>query len=210
MVAALAGAVVGVAVAAVIVTGWDDARPPDHEEAAAAFLAAWERSATGTYVVRSDFHRETALGGRLDEVVEVTQRPPDVLVRQHGGISGRVDDERVSCRADPAGEVSCEPAAPVQESYADGVARQLAEWRSYLEGDPHPLYRVRGGDDGCFDLRLTRADPLPPYGRAATFCFDDSSGALRYERIERDEGTDVTEAVEIRTVVRDGDFALAR
>jgi hypothetical protein len=208
------GLSLGAGVTAAIVWAVDDEEPPvdpvtEHEEAAGAFLMAWHRSRTGTFVVRSDFHRETARGGELDSEVLLVQRPPDYLLHQFGGVEGRLDDRAVGCSPDPDGRTVCEPTGDeLETSYDDKVADEVATFVSYFAADDHPLYRVRRTEPGCFDLTLTGLRPSPPYGDKARFCFDDATGALTYVRIERPEGTDVTEVVDIRTDVRDSDFQL--
>jgi hypothetical protein len=213
-VAVVVGLGLGAGVTAAIIWAGDDDEPAldpvaEHEEAAGAFLMAWHRSRSGTFVVRSDFHRETARGGELDSEVLLVQRPPDYLLHQFGGVEGRLDDRVVGCDPDPDGQAVCRPTGDeLETSYDDKVADEVATFVSYFAGEDHPLYRVRRADAGCFDLTLTGLQASPPYGEKARFCFDDATGALTYVRIERPEGTDVTEAVEIRTDVRDDDFQL--
>lgn len=192
-----------------MVWSWAGDPADGHEADAAEFVEAWERSRTGTFVVRSDFHRETARGGELDSDVLLVQRPPDYLVHQFGSVEGRLDDRLVGCSPDPAGQSVCRPTGERSDtSYDETVAREVTTFEQYFFGDDGPLYRVtaKGGD--CFDLHLTRLLPSAPYGDEARFCFDDASGALTLVRIERAEGTDLTEAVEVRTDVRDEDFRL--
>jgi hypothetical protein len=207
----LAGVVVGVVVvgAVVVVRGDDEPPPPDHASSAYAFVPAWERSRQGTFVVLSEFHRETAAGGDLDSPVELVQRPPDYLRRQFGSVEGRLDDRAVGCDPDPDGQVVCRPTGErLDESYDETVEAELATFREYFFQGEHPLYRVTQTDDGCFDLKLTQLYPSPPYGHDARFCFDETTGAMSFVRIERDEGTDTTRSVDIRTDVADRDFRL--
>lgn len=214
IVAAVVGLLAGAGIVAAVWWAQDDAEPPPdpqtaHEEASAAFLMAWYRSRMGTFVVRSDFHRETTAGGELDSEVLRVQRPPDYLVHQFGGVEGRLDDRVVGCDPDPQGQVVCRPAGEeLERSYEQTIAGEVATFVSYFAGDDHPTYRVRRDEEGCFVLTLTGLLPAPPYGERARFCFDDATGAPTLIRIERAEGVDVTEAVEIRTDVRDADFSL--
>jgi hypothetical protein len=209
VVVAASGLVVGLAVAAAMIWSWSGDGEPGHDEAAEAFVDAWERSRTATFVVRSDFHRETTAGGELDSEVLLVQRPPDHLVHQFGSVEGRLDGRQVGCSPDPAGQTVCRPAGPRSDtSYDETVAREIETFGEYVFGDAHPLYRVRADGDGCYDLRLTRLLPSAPYGDEARFCFDDETGAITFIRIERSEGIDVTEMVEIRTDVRETDFQL--
>jgi hypothetical protein len=208
LLAAATGLCLGLAVAAALVWSWDDDEEP-HADAAEAFVEAWERSRTGTFVVRSQFHRETARGGELDSEVVLVQRPPDYLLRQFGSVEGRLDGRLVGCDPDPDGQTVCRPTGERSEtSYDETVAGEVETFQQYFFEDAHPLYRVERADEGCFDLTLTRLLPSPPYGNEARFCFDEDTGARTFARIVRDEGTDVTEAVEIRTDVRETDFQL--
>lgn len=213
--AGLAGLLLGVAAATGAWWFWvREEEPPadpvaEHEEASAAFLLAWYRSRMGTFVVRSEFHRETAAGGELDSEVLRVQRPPDYLVHQFGGVEGRLDDRAVGCAPDPSGQTVCQPTGDeLETSYDETIAREVATFVSYFAAEDHPIYRVRRDDEGCFVLTLTGIVPSPPYGERARFCFDEATGAPTFIRIERPEGIDVTEAVEIRTDVRDADFRL--
>lgn len=205
----VSGLVLGLGLAAVVV--WPDGDAADdelsHEEASSAFVRAWERSRTEEFVVLSTSHRETAMGGELDAEQELVQRPPDYLVRQFGSVDGRVDDRPVTCQPDPDGLLRCDLADTELEPYDEQIASEVETLEGYFEGE-HPLYRVSVDGEGCFDLHLTRVFPAPPYGEYARFCFDDATGARIYKEVRQAEGTDVVEAVEIRTDVSDADFAL--
>lgn len=204
----VAGVVAGLGVATFVVMRDRETGPDlDHEEAAAAFLDAWERSRTEEFVVLSTTHRETDRGGELDAEQELVQRPPDFLVRQYGSVDGRVNDRPVTCAPEEDGTVSCDLADAELRPYDEQIAAEVETLRGYFVGE-HPLYRVSADDDSCFDLRLTRVFAAPPYGEYARFCFDDQTGARTYREIRQKEGVDVVEAVHIRTDVTDADFAL--
>jgi hypothetical protein len=206
-VAGAIGALIGLVASAVLVAQWRSepvvTRGP---QAAEAFTEAWERSRLGTYYVRSEVERTTP-NGELSSELEVAQRPPDVVRRQHGALWGRQGDRTISCVADENDIVTCGPGGQVLPPFEDEVAEEMARWAAYLEGD-QPLYRVSTAGDGCFDLALTQVYPSPPYGTEARFCFDEETGAMITNRIVRDEGTEVLTAVEVRADVTDADFAL--
>jgi hypothetical protein len=212
--AALAGLAVGLSVAAAFVVtrpDREDVADIPHEEAASLFVDAWERSRTEELVVLSTFHRRTALGGEMETPQELVQRPPDFIVRQFGDVDGRIGDKPVRCTPESAGseKYSCDVVDAELKPYDEKIAEEVATLESYfVEVDGHPLYRVTTDGEGCFDLTLTRLYPAPPYGEFARVCFDEKTGARIYEEVRKKEGTDITEAVEIRTDVRDADFRL--
>lgn len=208
-VVAVGGLVLGLGIAAAMVWTWSDDPGDDHASASAAFVEAWERSRNGTYVVRSDFHRRTSSGRELDSEVLLVQRPPDYLLHQFGSVEGRLDGRVVGCSPDPDGQTVCRPTGERSEtSHEEMVAREVANFEQYFSEGDHPLYRVTEVDDDCYELHLTRLLPSAPYGDEARFCFDDESGAVTLVRIQRPEGTDVTEAVDIRTDLTEADFRL--
>jgi hypothetical protein len=207
LLAGLAGALVGVVVSALLVTAWrDEPVVTDGPEAASAFLDAWERSRLETYYVRSEVMRTTP-NGELESELEVAQRPPDVVRRQYGGLWGRQGDRTISCAVDPKGGAPCGPGEETRPPYEEEVADEVARLEAYVVGS-HPLYRVTTTGDGCFDLVLTQLFPDPSYGTDARFCFDDETGAMISNRIVREEGTEVMEAVEVRAEVDERDLAL--
>lgn len=214
---AVAGLVVGVMAAAGLVI----AGALDHEAAparspltvaerraqdATSFLAAWERSRLATFVVTSSFRRTLTAGGGFTGDVVTAQRPPDRLERRNGAVSGRLGNRIVRCGTTAAGVYGCD-SSPAGGSYRRSVERDVAILRSYLDG-PLPLYVVEADvvDDGCFDLTQRRPLPAPPYGTAARFCFDPSTGAPTYTEVRRAEATDVTEATRVRAEARDADL----
>ncbi len=203
------GVAVGLAVAALVVAGWDggDDRVSGRE-ATAAFLDAWERSRTSTYYVASEFRRTTP-AGELEGLHEIAQQPPDLVRRQFGAVTGQLGGHPIRCNLDPDEQVACTQGATEVRPWEDKVATEMERWDDYFAGSS-PLYRVEADGQGCFDLHLTRVFPAPPYGRRARFCFDESTGAPTYTEIRRDEGTDVLEAVEVRAVPTGADFALPR
>lgn len=178
---------------------------------AEAFVAAYERSRTGTYVVSSTFRRTFPSGTSFTSETTVAQRPPDRVERSLGSVTARVDGRVVLCSTTATGRYRCRQGRS-ERSYRSIVEREVEALRGYVEGDV-PLYSVTADDEGeraCFDLEQVRPLPAPPYGTTARFCFDDGTGALVMLRVERDEAVDLTEATEVRATVRDRDLTPPR
>lgn len=207
--ASLGGIISGCLLAGLFVADWasEPAEPVTGDEAAEAFMAAWERSERGTYYVESTFHRVMATGRELESTYEVVQRPPDTLRFQLGGVDGRIGGRPVACAEEPDESVSCTVTDTEPVPHDRLVAEHLEAWDSLLAG-PQRLYRVEQHADGCFVLTLTRFELVPPYGNYARFCFDAATGAVLESEVRRNEGTDYVEAVRIRAQVSDADFAL--
>lgn len=215
LVVAAVAAVAAVALAAVRLgaggdgdTGGDaDPATARSPEAAAGFLAAYERSRTATFVVVQRFTRTAAGGGELTSTRRLVQRPPeDRLLVGGGAAEGRVGGRLVSCTTAAGGEADCVDRGPAP-GYGADVAAELADLRRLVDGDAAP-YAVTEDGDGCFVLVLAAAFPSPTYGRRARFCFDAGTGAPSLVEIERDEATDRTRTLEVRGTVTDGDLAL--
>lgn len=211
MLGGVAGAVVGSVVAlALILGGAVDSRVAKvpGADASAEFLAAYQRSLEGTYVVQADFTRRLDSGATLTSSAMVAQRPPDTIRRQFGGISGTIGGKIVGCTTEPDGTFHCSPAADAPP-FEETVQQSVETMTSYFTEAP-PLYRaVRYGSD-CFELIQNRPSAILPYGSQARFCFDDATGAIKV-LIERLEGAiDSFEATEIRGSVSPQDFSLGR
>jgi len=216
MAGAVAGLLVGTLLAGVLaardVAASDDERDRATSQAATqpadadAFAEAWQRSRTGTWVVRMTFTRRTAARGRLDDEIRIAQRPPDrLIVGPLGAVAGSIGGRTVNCGTGATGALRCggdQPAPP----YSDEVRREVSALRSYFAGTS-PLYAVKHDGD-CFTLRLRRQYPSPPYGDRARFCFDRVTGAPTRQEIHRKQGTDVQQAVEVRGEVAADDFRL--
>ncbi|MGZ4785123.1 MAG: hypothetical protein ACXV5S_05595 [Acidimicrobiales bacterium] len=206
----IAGAVVGSLVAVALVMGGalDDRVPKvPAPDASAEFLAAYQRSLEGTYVVRADFTRRLDSGATLRSNALVAQRPPDSIRRQFGGISGTIGGHLVTCSTEDGGGFHCSPSADAPP-YEETVQQSVQTMTSYFTETP-ALYRaVRYGAD-CFELIQNRPSAVLPYGSQARFCFDEATGAVK-ELIERLEGAiDTFEATDIRGSVTAGDFSLS-
>ena len=201
----LAGALV---VVALVATGVLD-RPEERlegEAAQEALEAAWVRYRTSDHVVEAEWRRTMrATGGTLSSATLAVSRPPDRLVRQFGAVRGVINGVEVRCGTDPDGGYRCFPSGRPAPTLDEVVADELAAWRSYTSG-PRPLYELTGDGQGCFDLLQVSPYPDPPYGEAATLCFDPASGALRYLRRELPTAVEEQEALLIRTDVTDADL----
>lgn len=210
--ATLAGLVVGTALAVGLVSS-GTLRVPiarDTTDASAAFLSAWERSRTGTFVVDSQFRRTLADGRTLFSSSQLVQRPPDRILRQFGGIDGQIDGHPVICSTDQNGNFSCVTGEMTVPPAEDALAKELEALRSYFTTPDPPLYRVtRAPEEGCFDLVQQIVYPDPTYGRAARFCFDAETGAMRSVEQHFEGGvTERLDAQSIRTNVTGNDFNL--
>jgi hypothetical protein len=213
--AGLAGTAVGIAVTAVLVVAGPLRLPARVERAGGQddFLAAWERSRRGTFVVRSTFERRQPDGAVLSSPTELVQRPPDRLLRRFGGVSGEIGGRPVTCTSD-TGDVHCAPAADGGAgSYDEGVRRELDEFRDWFRPPApgaRPRYRVvRDADAGCFDLVLAVANAEAPYGTDARLCFDGPTGALASVERRFDNGIIESEkAASIGTAVTAADLAV--
>lgn len=173
-------------------------------EAAEAFVDAWERSRTATYLSGSLLRRTLSSAATLELPIVIAQRPPDRVVSTGGSVQGSVGGVGQVCDEQLDGLVRCAPAGDAADHEAQ-VAAELETLRGYFGGD-RPVYRVSQQGD-CFDLRLVAAIHAPPYGERARFCFDPDSGAPSLQRIERAEGTDEVTLVSVRTSVTDDDLA---
>lgn len=208
----LAAVVIVVALVALLPSEDDSSpaapRPANGPSAVDAFLAAYERSRTVEVVVESTFTRTFPDGRELAYEQRLVQRPPDDrLVIGAGSASGRIDGRVVRCNATPSGPPDCVQGDDARP-YDEEVAAEIADLAGLVEPDDG-AYAVTAGDDGCFDLALEVRILTPPYGVAATFCFDDESGALSVLDIERPEATDRTVADAIRTEVTAADLRAA-
>jgi hypothetical protein len=209
---------VGVGTAAVAVTG-DDGHdqadqaelddphglPPEHYANAKAFLDAWHRFRTGTFMVQLRFER--SITGKDSPLISdgiLVQRPPRRVIRAFGNESTVSGADARSCEL---GENASSLCGPEQSTgpYDVQVAEELSILSQYFSGDA-PLYRVEAGGSGCFRLFLYRAMPLPPYGDSAQFCFDAATGAMSLFETTTADGTDRTIAQNISTTVTDADF----
>lgn len=213
----VAGVAVGaLAAGALVASGALDDEPADRpdpaDEAVAvaeqqaadadAFLAAYERSRLGTYVLESTFRRTFPEGNGFTAESTVAQHPPARLERNNGAVTARDGPDITLCRiAD--GRYRCQTGR-AERSYRGLVDDEVDSLASYLDGDV-PLYSVTADGD-CFDLAQVRPLPAPPYGTAARFCFDEETGAITLLRVERDEAVDLTEATSLTGEVRPRDL----
>ena len=205
------GAVAGVAVGAAVVvalvaTGVLPALRREQGDPRAEFLAAFERSRTGTFVVESDFERRMDSGAVLTSAQLVAQRPPDRVVRQFGGIDGIVDGRSVLCTTTPDGGFGCR-AAGTPRDYQAELRQELENLRGYVT-PPAPIYRVERAGPGCYELRQVIVYADPPFGSFARFCFDERTGALVGVHRRLDNATETLTATAVRTEVTADDLGL--
>jgi hypothetical protein len=179
--------------------------PAAHQDDARAFIAAWQRYRMGTFVLEPAFERRFADGRSLTATRLMVQRPPWRVVRQLGGTSATGGTQSVSCdEVDDRTVCTPGPGRP----YDEQVAEELLAWATAFAGSD-PVYVVEAPQAGCYELRLNRAIPSPPYGNVARFCFDEATGALRARQVVRDDATDTEEATRLSATVTDADLAAA-
>jgi hypothetical protein len=177
---------------------------------AAAFVAAWERRLTGTWAVEGQTERSRLDGtaGELRTAFRAAQRPPDRIIEQYGSVDAQLGGRSIGCGATVEGSdvLTCTDRGAA-EPYAANVAEQLLRLRALVLGDA-PAYTVTGRGDGCFDLAIVKADPAPPLGDTASFCFDATTGAMVSSEILSVGVLDRTFATTVRATVTDADLAL--
>jgi hypothetical protein len=216
--AVAAGLVVGaLAAAALIGSGRldDRATAAPAKPATADFLAAFQRSLTGTYVVNGTYTRTIEClptqsrcvnGQTLRSGALVVQRPPDHLRRENGQVDGAINGHLIACTLESNGQFHCGPTATT-ESFPKSVATQMAALGGYFKGKV-PLYRVVHAGDHCFELTQVGEYPSAPYGTFARMCFDPATGALVTVKRSLEGATDLFQATHIRGRVDDSDFAI--
>lgn len=172
-----------------------------------AFVDAYERSRTATFVVEQRFTRTVPGRGELGYERRLVQRPPDDRLLVGGGSAeGRLDGRVIRCTTEPSGTSACVEGPPAGD-YGEEVAAEVAELER-LVGGANPAYRVEAGETGCFALQLRLAILTPPYGDLAGFCFDQPTGALTRFEIHRGEAVDLVEALAIRDEVTPADLRI--
>ena len=161
--------------------------------------------ATATFVVDLRFER-TVTGKDVPLVSAgiLVQRPPRRIVRAFGNESSVVAEGAQTCELGVDATSLCTAAHPT-DPYDVQVAKELTILSQYFSGDS-PLYRVEAPTANCFRLFLYRAMPLPPYGDAAQFCFDNATGAMTLFESTTAAGGDRTIAQGITTTVTEADF----
>jgi hypothetical protein len=217
--AVVAGLAVGALAAAVLIGSGrldDRATAAPAKPATGDFLAAFERSLTGTYVVQATYTRtieclptqsQCVNGEALRSGALVVQRPPDHLRRETGEIEGAINGHLIACTTESNGQNHCGP-TPTTESFSKSVDSQMSALRGYFTG-PVPLYRVVHAGANCFELTQVREYPSAPYGTFARMCFDPATGALVYVRRNLEGATDVFQATHVTGQVSDADFDLS-
>lgn len=195
-----------VSVALLLLMARDDDGSGDTDgDPVAAFLAAYERSRTATFVVEQRFTRTTPDGGELVREQRLVQRPPDDRMLIGGGnAEGRLGGRVVRCSTAPDGTSGCIEGPPARP-YDEEVAAEVAALRQLVDGD-RPVYEVVAGAPGCWSLHLRLAVLSPPYGETAGFCFDPETGAPSRLEIRKEEAIDVIDAIRIKAEVTAADL----
>jgi hypothetical protein len=179
----------------------------EHDESAAeSLVVAWNRWRTSTFVSSGTWTR--TLDGSdspLSGDVYVAQDPPRRLVVRLGSVTEQIDGTLTVC--DGSGDEIIVPGCgevTTSRSYDDRVRSEMSLILRYVIGDAR-IYDVARVDN-CFQVELLPAALRSPWGRAAEFCFDDESGALRSSRVRRQSAVDVETTTVIRTEVTEADF----
>jgi hypothetical protein len=179
------------------------------EEASASFYESWERHRSATYAADTVFTREREDGTSLRFDGVRVQRPPDELVVSFSESELRRDDEVFRCVGAVDGDDFRCFGPTAGRTHDERVAAELEVLATYFDGD-EPLYAVTDDLDGCFRLEQVRAHPIVPYGRQATFCFDEAIGALQRVELRFDNGViERTELMALDPVVTDEDLRLS-
>jgi hypothetical protein len=210
LLAGVLGAITGVAIVMILVaTGhlsttvrFGDADAGD------AFVQAWTRSRSSSFVVDSSWQRQLDDGSVLDAAERLVQAPGRRIVRQFGGITGELDGRSIDCYTTPGSGFQCAPGQATPQTFDQGVATEAADITDAIRSPGGPRYRVRTDDHGCFELTQTRAYPDPTFGRSAVLCFDEDTGALRSSERHFDGVVERIDAVGIRTQLQPSDFDL--
>lgn len=214
----VAGVVAVLGIAAL--TGGDDEPAPStlteielsfpavtHDETAAEDLVvAWNRWRTATFVSSGTWTR--TLDGSDSPLTGDTytaQDPPRRLALRLGAVIELIDGTLVTCDnpAEPVIVPACSEVDGLRD-YDERLQAEMSLVLNYVIGDTR-IYDV-ADVDGCFEVALTAAAIRSPWGKAAEFCFDEDSGALRSSRVRRESAVDEDIAVFIRTEVTDADF----
>ncbi|MCC5953877.1 MAG: hypothetical protein JJU45_17420 [Acidimicrobiia bacterium] len=178
---------------------------PDAEEA---FIEAWQRHRSGTFVVESDWRRTiVATGATLESASKLVQEPPNRIVRQFGAVRGRLDGRPVRCSTGPGGRYECFDSTRRVPPYADDVAGEIEELQTMFTAGAR-THRVHQRHDGCFVLTHVAGRADPPYGREGVLCFDDETGALTSVRRDYGRIVEESQALTVRPSVTQADFSL--
>ena len=176
------------------------------EQAAEDLVVAWNRWRTTTFVSQGTWTR--TLDGSdspLTGEVYTAQDPPRRLVLRLGTITEQIDGNLTICDGE-RDEIIVPGCTEMTggRSYDDRVTAEMSLVLRYVIGDGR-IYDV-AEVGGCFRVELLPAALRSPWGRAARFCFDSESGALRSSLVRRQSAIDVEVNTAIRSDVSDADF----
>jgi hypothetical protein len=215
----LAGILVVLGLAALVVDDETLAKPPIHalevgfpavvhdDDDARMLTVAWNRWRTASFVSPGTWTRTLdGVDAPLTGNTYTAQDPPRRLVVRLGGVLEQIDGELTTCAAPAEGVIvpACTEVSG-QRGYDDRVLAEMALVVGYVIGESR-IYDV-AAIDGCFQVELLPAALRSPWGRAAEFCFDESSGALWSSRVRRQTATDFEQTTAIREEVADLNFS---
>ena len=153
-------------------------------------MVAWNRWRTASFVSSGTWTR--TLDGSDEPLTGdayTAQDPPRRLVLRLGAVIESIDGTLLTCDnpAEPVIVPGCSEVAGLR-SYDERLRSEMSLVLNYVRGDQR-IYDV-AEVDGCFHVELIPAALRSPWGRAAQFCFDDESGALRSSRVRRQSAVD--------------------
>jgi hypothetical protein len=173
----------------------------DQEPLVEEFNADWDRFRRGSFWIESSVERERISDGEtLNSSQIYAQLPPHRVISGLGATTGMFDQKLVNCAGDQIETASPCVTGESSRAYGDVVIEEAAARETYFESGS-PAYLLRRDDAGCYGLLLARRIATPPYGQAATFCFDEETGALIRNVIDRETTIETTTAIEVRTDV---------
>ncbi|MFT5202387.1 MAG: hypothetical protein ACI9C1_001775 [Candidatus Aldehydirespiratoraceae bacterium] len=176
------------------------------DDDAIALTVAWNRWRTASFVSSGTWTRTLdGVDAPLTGDTYTAQDPPRRLVIRLGGVLEQIDGDLRTCDGSAEGVIvpACTDASG-QRGYDDRVLAEMLLVVGYVIGESR-IYDV-AAIDGCFQVELRPAALRSPWGRAAEFCFDESSGALWSSRVRRQTATDFEQTTAIREEVADTDF----
>jgi hypothetical protein len=173
------------------------------------FLAAWRAHLMASWSVDEVTERTTTAGATVRFDVHEAQAPPDSVLIGNGTVAARRGAVQLACGPGGTGRGLTCRSAPAPLSWQRDADRRVAALRAEMEG-PGAVYRVQQGAPGCWVLVLSSATHVVPValGRAATFCLDPATGALRSSEVHRVGAVDRVVVVSTHAPATAADLAL--
>lgn len=172
----------------------------------ATFLDDYERSLTGTYLVRGT---ETKYKQDTELVVihfKLTRRGSQTFEQYDETILLADGTVQKLCHQEaPNPEITCGP-----DQAAPTVEERVVLFRERLtpQGDANQAdYEVYRTANGCWDIVATRAMPFSDWGQTGHWCFDQETGAITYQESVIGDDRVLRETQSITSDVVDDDFA---